>query len=363
MNLIKYTHHDGWFTANVKSILVAIDARRIIATAFSITLVTFALHPAHTTAQTQKVVTQALADIAVYLEHSSPATVVSLNNSPIAAEINARVMALPVKIGAVVNKGDVLAELECKDFERRVSQSHAQLAAFNARKRLAQQQLKRLNKLVKSRNVSDDQLNQKQSELKVINAEIVTQKSVMAIADDRVAKCVVKSPYRGVVVRRPGQLGGYAMPGQALIELTDLDAVEVSAQISNSLINTFNDNTRFVLESQNAKHTLRLRTIVAVVDPISNTQEARFEFQDEKPTIGTSARLVWRDSQPAVLPEVIVQRERQLGVFIVSGNKAKFHVLPNALEGRPAQIDLALNISVVTQGQYDLQHDQSIELE
>ncbi len=61
--------------------------------------------------------TRTLAQVAVRPEISAPASCVSLNDSRISAEINARVVALPVRVGDVVEKDAKLAELDCVDYQ------------------------------------------------------------------------------------------------------------------------------------------------------------------------------------------------------------------------------------------------------
>jgi hypothetical protein len=87
------------------------------------------------------------------------------------------------------------------------------------------------------------------------------------------------------------------------------------------------------------------------------TQEVRLEFVSSKALVGVAGELIWKNQQPHVPPEVLVQREGRLGIFVVTKDKkAKFIVLENAAEGRPTYVDLPLDTMVVTRGRFQL-HD------
>jgi multidrug efflux pump subunit AcrA (membrane-fusion protein) len=61
--------------------------------------------------------TQTLAQLAIYPESAAPAVAVSLNNSAVAAQVDALVLDLPVRVGDNVKAGAVLVQLSCRDFE------------------------------------------------------------------------------------------------------------------------------------------------------------------------------------------------------------------------------------------------------
>ena len=60
--------------------------------------------------------TARIKDVAIYLWKSAPATVVSLNDTSVAAQIKARIDEISVKVGEVVEVGSVLVRLDCTDY-------------------------------------------------------------------------------------------------------------------------------------------------------------------------------------------------------------------------------------------------------
>ena len=62
------------------------------------------------------VTTQALSELLFTTNYSAPATVVSLNDSNISAEIQARAIKINATVGEQIKKGKLLVELDCRSF-------------------------------------------------------------------------------------------------------------------------------------------------------------------------------------------------------------------------------------------------------
>ena len=84
---------------------------------------------------------------AIYPETAAPAVVISLNNSPIAAQVDALVVDIPVRVGDSVKAGAVLVQLACQDFELEKSRLQAERQAIQAKFELSQWQLKQAETL------------------------------------------------------------------------------------------------------------------------------------------------------------------------------------------------------------------------
>lgn len=80
-----------------------------------------------------RVTTQRLGDVVKVLERSTPAEVVSLNQATVSAQIPASVNSIKVKVGDFVKKGQVLAQLDCRDFKANLAQVDANIAALDAK--------------------------------------------------------------------------------------------------------------------------------------------------------------------------------------------------------------------------------------
>ena len=305
--------------------------------------------------------TLALEQALIYPEISAPATVVSLGNSRIGAELNARIQAIPVRVGDIVEPGGVLVRLDCGDYQLKMEEIQARLDGVEARIRFARQQLNRAQTLKKQRTVSQELVDQRESDLANLLAEREVNRTGLAITKRNLGKCTVTSPFKAVVLERLAQVGEYAMPGTPLIRVLDIADLEVSAKVIDQDAQTLAKAETIVLRDQARDYPLRLRTLTPVIDTRTRTREARLLFLAESALPGTTGRLVW--TLGAALPaDLLVRREQRIGVLLAQDDTAYFHAIPGAQEGRAAMAQLPADALIISEGRYGLQHGDSIRI-
>jgi membrane fusion protein, multidrug efflux system len=301
--------------------------------------------------------------LAVHPERNAPATVVSLNESRIGAEIAARILEVPVRVGDPVREGDVLARLDCADHELAVRRERAALKAIEARAGFARSQLERTEALVRQRSVSEDLLEQRRSELAVLVAEHEAAEVALASAQRNVARCVVAAPYDGVLLERLAQVGELANPGTPLVRLLDRVRLEVSAQVQAHDVPTLSAGTSPLFIDRTGRYPVRVRAVTQALDPRARHQEVRLEFADQPALPGSAGRLVWREEDPHVPADLVVRRGGELGVFLATQGVARFHGLNGALEGQPARAVLPPDAALIVAGRNRLQDGDPVSVQ
>jgi len=313
-------------------------------------------------ADTVPVTVKPLAEVWLKRQYEAPASVISINTPQISAEIAAVVSSLPVKVGDIVKKGDVLVSLDCETYRYQQQISAASLQRSAAQLGFARSQLSRAKNLQSKKSISEELLDQRQTELKVAQADYLTQKQNLFLADIEVENCQVKSSLNGVVSERLVAEGDYATRGQPLLTLTDLDAVEVKAALRQTDISTLKAASTIWLDTQGKQFPVTLRTVVPVFDNASATAQGRLVFSAAVAWPGSVGRLMWT-SDVSMLPAAYLSRRgEKLGVFYLSNNQAKFLILENAIEGRPAMIDLPSSTAVIIEGRQRLQDGDNVEV-
>lgn len=295
--------------------------------------------------------------------YSAPATVVARNSPQIAAEIAARVVAIPVQVGDRVKVGEKIAELDCSRFESALKSAEAALESSLARQRFADRQLQRARNLKAKKSISDETLDQRRTDLRTTQADLETSTESVRQAQLDKDHCEVRSPIEAVVRDRLISVGSYATPGAPMIELVEVTRQEVSAALRHDQLESFNaaaDQLRF--ESNGILFPLTLRSVVAASDSLSRTREARLRFTRERAIPGTAGRVVWQSVDPAIPADYLVRREGQLGVFVAEGDTARFVPIPDAQEGRPAIAALPGETQLITEGRQRLQDGMRIHL-
>ena len=300
--------------------------------------------------------TAAFSDLAVHPERSAPAVTLSLNDAPIAAQIAARVDAIAVKVGDVVARGQLLVRLECADYELARRQAGARLAALAVRIDLAEKKLKRTRELTRTQAVSEEVLDERESDLKVLRGDHTAAAAELETAKLNESRCLVKSPYQAIVTRRAAAEGQYASAGTTLVQIMDIRALEVSAQVFSGDVEQITaGDAELYFEFAEKRYPVALRAVVPAINSETRNREVRLLFREQPALPGAAGKLVWRDPRPHVPGNLLVGRGDALGVFIVNGGHARFIPLALAQPGRASPADLAPAAKIVTEGRYALQ--------
>lgn len=298
--------------------------------------------------------------IATHPLREAPATVVSLNESRIAAEVTAVIAAMDAEVGQVVAKGAVLARLDARDHELALDRARAADESARARLALAEAQLQRARELKERNFISQDALNQRETEAAVVAADARSARAALDTARRNLDKCTIRAPYRAIVRSRHGQVGELAAAGTALYTLVDADRLEVSAQVPVKDAGQLAQAKEIAFLGQDGKYPLGLLRVSPAIERAARTREARLRFAGAAAPPGAEGRIQWRDPATHIPPEYLVRRGANLGVFLLEGGKARFVVLPEAQEGRPAPITLALDARVFADGRNTLNDGQAI---
>jgi len=304
-----------------------------------------------------------LSQLAIYPESAAPAVVVSLNNSPIAAQVDASVVDLPVRVGDSVKAGAVLVQLACRDFELERSRLQGERQATQAKLELSQWQLKQAETLAQQQTLPEEQVQEKRSQLAVLRGELAAHAARIESTERQMANCAVKAPFAGVVTERLIAVGQFASRGTPLVRLLDTSHPEISAQIPSRELLGLQQAKSLSFEHNGARFPLHLRSVLPSIRTETGTQEARLDFVGSPAEPGAAGRLLWQDSVMHIPAELLVKRGEQMGVFINQNGNAHFQALPQAQNGRPAAISLPNDIQIVVTGQFALQDGMAIKVE
>lgn len=302
-------------------------------------------------------------EIATYPEHRAPAVVVPQNDSKINAEVTAKVIDIPVRVGQVVDKGTVLVRLQDGDFALVLQREQAALNSLESRIELARYQLQRVQTLSKQQAVAEELLKQRETELAVLLAEQIGQQAALQQAKRNVEKCTVRAPFQAIISDKFAQVGELAAPGTPLLRIIDAEHSEVSAKLATVKVDLIRAVKNFQFLTEKRSYGLTLRAITPSVDPVERTQEVRLEFVSDKALPGSAGELHWTDNQAHLPAEYLLRRKSIIGVFVVKNNRAEFVALPDAVEGRPARVRFSANEQVVEKGRFRLQHGDAVTIQ
>lgn len=298
------------------------------------------------------VTTRALGELLSAQEYDAPARVIPENAPALSAELTARIALVAARVGDRVAAGDLLVGLDCRTHVARLAAARATLEDTAARITLASSQLARAQDLKTTSAVSTEVVDQRRTELDSLRAQRVAQQQAIMQAELDVERCEIRAPFVAVVTERHAQLGELASPGTVLLRLVALEHPELSADVREDHAASLEQAAAPRFRYQGRDYPVRLRTVLPVVQERQLTREARLDFAASAAPIGAAGRLIWRAGGQRLPAGYLVRRGATLGVFVLAedGATARFVPLPEALEGRPAVVDLPPATRLIVDG-------------
>ena len=308
---------------------------------------------------------QPLNELVDSIQREAPAQVVALSDSRISAEISALVKTIAVEVGAPVERGALLAELDCSDYDLQARELEAQQLAIQARLNFAEGQLRRARSLQQQRTISAELAEQRLAERDALRAEQAATEASLQRASRNRERCQVRAPIDGIIIERLIDPGEYLTLGAPVFRLLASEQVELTAQVPLGELVSLERSPQVWLRTVVGNYPVRLRSVLPLVDSRAQTQEVRLQFVETRATAGSAGRLVWL-AGPHLPAGLLLQRGDQLGVFLAINGQATFQPLPAVQEGRPAALDgvsaLTPDSLIITEGGQGLQHGDEISL-
>jgi RND family efflux transporter MFP subunit len=303
-----------------------------------------------------------LSTLALQPTRTAPATVVSNNEVEISAEIAARVVEIPPRIGDVLEKGAVIGRLDCRDYELELARARADLDVLRARLEFARRRLARAEELAARQSLAIEVLDEREAERTVLVAEIAGNEARIAQATVAVSRCTITSPFRALVRERRAPPGQYVKAGDVVARVVDVADLELTAEVQLADVAAVAENPEPTFVTGDERYPVRLRVAVAAIDTATRSQELRFTFTAARPLTGSAGQLSWIDTRPHVPGLALIRRGDELGLFLVVDGHARFVVVPGAQAGRASAVALPGDSLVVIEGHYGLTDGQAVRL-
>jgi len=308
------------------------------------------------------VTTVAVGDLLQQSRHSAPATVIAHNSPSLSAEINARIDSIPVRVGDTVESDELLAQLDCRQYNSLLAAAKAGMDQLASERDFSAAQLRRAEGLKLKKGISDEGVEQRKSEWESYTARYRMHEETQRQAQLQVDRCQIRAPFRAVVVERLSSSGSLATIGTPILKLVQLDDIEISANLREQESETLKESSKIWFEFFNKRYRLTLRGIVPVIESRTRTREARLRFSKESAPIGAAGRVLWQGGSLQLPAGYLVKRSEQLGVFLVDGDKARFHPVAGAVEGQPAVTDLPAERVLIVEGRQRLSDGDDISV-
>jgi RND family efflux transporter MFP subunit len=155
----------------------------------------------------------------------------------IGSRIAGRIERYRVEEGDRVGQGDALVELDAAPYQAVVDQLRSSLESARARLDLAESELARAARLFEDRVTSREELDRRESEVRVARAQVDELEASLSRARIDLADTVIRAPTDGVVLetfKQPGEIavpGGFAGSGD-LLRLANLAEIRAELDVN-----------------------------------------------------------------------------------------------------------------------------------
>lgn len=139
----------------------------------------------------------------------------------LAPKVSGYIKAVNVVEGQKVNAGDVLVNIDPRDYENTLKQAKGELSSIEARKRDAEKNYRRLVDLLAKGAVSQQQFDSSSAQYHDFKAKYEAIASQVSQAELNLANTNITAPANGFIAKKSVEVGQLAAPGIPLIGFVD----------------------------------------------------------------------------------------------------------------------------------------------
>lgn len=264
--------------------------------------------------------------------YETSATVKSTTSTIVSSMIMGKITSLRVKEGDRVRAGQLLLTIDSSDIAQKALGAQAGINEAMKAVEAADQNRNLVNKTYQRyKNLYNEKVMTRQ-EFDTIS----TQKRVADIEYQRTLEGVkraqaglgevavyqgysrITAPISGIVVAKNADLGNIAAPSQPLLTIEKDSAIEIEADINESLINRISAGTPVYLESDGTTIQSTITRIIPKVDPTTRTFKAKIAISGLKSGQYVKVKIPVGSKTALYVPQnAVVQKGQLAGVYAV----------------------------------------------
>jgi len=303
-----------------------------------------------------------------------PGSVESRVATVVAAEVSALVVAIDAREGDHVDKGAPLARLRPTTFEIRLQATEAQLKEAEARLKLAERNLERARELFAAKVISQSQLDDATYEFNAWQGRVEQLQAAITGIKLDIARCTIRAPYAGVVVRERTEVGQWMGEGDPVAEMVSLDELEVRVEVPERYFALLHPGGRATVSFESLPGVEVAGTISALVpraDPQARTfpVKVRVPNRERRIGVGMLAQVAFAGGESyraTIVPkDAVIRRGAEQFVYLMNGDNTVSMVTVATGAGVGAWVAVEGGVRpgqrVITRGNERLQPGQLVQ--
>ena len=162
-----------------------------------------------------------------------PGTVKATDHVDLAFQVAGTLIDFPIKEGQRVQKGDLVAKLDSRDFESNLNNAKGVVAKATASLDYANVEYQRYRniKATDAGAVSDSTVSLKQTALKVAKADVQSAKAGLAIAQDQLNYTKLRAPFSGIVARKYVDNFQEIKAKEAILSIQNISDIDITVDV------------------------------------------------------------------------------------------------------------------------------------
>ncbi len=165
----------------------------------------------------------------------APGRIVPLARVNIVPQVSGEILEVCFRNGALVKEGDVLYKLDAARYEAAYKNAQSKVAETKANAAYAELSYERHQKLLGTRAVSEDAVDNALSVRDASRAAYAAAEAALIVAKEDLNRCVIKAPISGKIGTTAMTRGNYAKAGgDPLVSIVQFTPIRVAFSISNS---------------------------------------------------------------------------------------------------------------------------------
>lgn len=253
--------------------------------------------------------------------------------STAASEVQGLVIDFPVRAGQAVQEGDILARVESTPFLHELKQAEAGLAEAEANYQNALADLETKEALFKTKAISIRNYDDIRFRVNALNQKIAALKARIEPIHYHLDKCVIRSPYSGVITKEHTQKGQWLTRGGPVVTLVNLDPIRVSVPVPDRHIQSIKPGDLVQLDLEFINKGKKITGQISYIIPQGNEKSRTFpvhvlvENRDHAIMPGMSAQVHFPTGEPyealLIHKDAFSGNGEQDHVFVVRNGKAE----------------------------------------
>lgn len=250
-----------------------------------------------------------------------PGTVHPADQALIAAKVMATVETVDLEIGQRVREGETLIVLRADEIGAQVEQAEAGLAQL-------QRNLARERALLEQSATTAEAVRTLEDEIRLAEARLAEARTMESYLR-------IRSPFDGIITSKAVMRGDLASPGNPLLTVEGLDALEIHVQVPDSLM-PLEHGALVEVENGEKRFEARLAEWSPAADPASRTRLVKLATPaDAGLRSGQYVRVNWPAEEVSAIwiPETAISRMGQLErAFTFDGQTVQMQIIKTGRE-------------------------------